>query len=1773
MYKIYISGKNYTIILKGGKNMAKIIVSQLVKTSLGIIAEDENGKKVGAKSLLQAGDIEIGDSVYKINIVKSPNGISSTFNTVDKTQCLDIKKKDTNDDFSAAFKISKVSKKKAKNKLKNISKYNLVLIHRKKNAKGIIKDYKYDLVENATGNNLSVLRVDIEKFFLNPNWDNIDKSKKLLAGKDALVSGLTEQYYAKDNTWHLRVSKDIAFVIDEDTDTFVDNYIMTDVWARTVLTTNGKHKFNKYGYTLQNERTKESDYYTRDQLFSIFEIKDAPMDTRYDTDRLKNATLQYYKSKSGAESWRVRPNEAKVIWHIDESINTNTKDKYVCLKVYRVQIPSKNGKVQNQYVEFEMAKLEDGELKDNTETFLVTGLDLVSLVEMPNAVEYPFYDSSRIDNLKIKNKKGNTVYEREAEIEVYKTGKLPSTCESNIEPVIIDLDYDVWSKSHIEHANKIEKFIKAKEDRAVNKIITWDEVVTQPLSDEEMNIVGTTFDNFWSNRFNCSCRLSTLSLTDESDTAFYDVTPMETEKKVPNTFIVKESRNDGSLKSVSVLKFLLDGDEPQDIQDALGHHWVRFLSCICNALDRRLVLVIGIINNNRYAISCVDEMVQKKVLGGNSIYYLPFSWQEEVKVTVKAESAEDAENLAKLKLNYMKNLPEKRTVVQTSIKVDESLAFELRSTKKTTIRPDDIDMSMEDDTIGTVSFSENKEVVYTMPELKKENIYLVTAMLDFFGYMAVKAETEEEAFTTELENILSNKTPFSGKGQLSPYSALVISCDLISGKEPGVFDKDWFGDALADFIEEYGDKSVSQELVTLSEETGSNWLIMKFKDGTVYGIDIEMSDDKYPIVLDIQNDKIVSLISDGLVIKTLTRSNDINSLYDLSLVKETVDNINAILDFNEIQPQPLKSTSEDEIWDSLGGEEIVLNGLSITTDDDENTIKEEPIDFSDMVDFSLNTNGITTIDIPLDMNKTIEFNNQKGLVKDLLDKLLLSNLKVVYNSENFDIDLMKIGHIEYYSKLKSIFKMDKMRSKYGLLSKYDGFSINSTPMNFELEYIDDDGNFKLFYKIGAKTFDSVLTFNHFDSLDSDVTKKVLYVDNMVSLLFTPSNVDSEYSELELFFVQKEEEDNEKYLRKYWESVRPNEEFDAQLANKLITEEARKESLEKQLKAQEQNGLSSEVIDKNKTLTNTVSNVRFKLKDADIKIPGTRPKLTVRELFDIYLDGGYESVSKIFTLDYSLVKGLLNNDINKRIIKQSLYPFDVAFSSLGFSVSENMDLEKKVLSITFSCIGVDNIDVSIGTLGANVLSRGKLVTLVQEFIDKIYDVVINFDDYAKEYEVDSDGNYVVPSISKNMFLKCPAKFEVNEYETIEPDSNISIFEKMYVDVYANFVLKNTNKNDFNGLILRQNRWHRKDILTLLDKQNILENSIDEPDMFVNNDNGFSIIRYILLASKDNESIRAKFITQVTKKPAKLQCYIEIDDMRWLTSLDKFVGSWVDYDTTIGNILLGLVNTEDKVQSLEIDWDGAEELDLNINSATESATGIQNSDEQPTLSLDFGDASPDADLDDLFDSLDTINVSTPLSTQVLSDDESDDLFNSSPTITINSDINVFDENNESTGLEDLDDLINESIIVDIDMFKSVFNAMLKIVDKDYVLDSFDVSNNEITFIDTKHYNTTKESIDRIIELLININPVKVGSGYLRILESLRTKSVYDTILDNTIIIATLNKYTNTLGDDFVNTNFKEDYLINAIASTDVLTQSLSDTGINAGNFKFLNGVKRK
>lgn len=1792
--------------------MAKIIVSQLVKTSLGIIAEDSNGKKIDAKSLLQAGEMELGGHEYKINIIKSSNfGVSSAFNTASNNKSISIGKKPLRKDFIKNIKTSTVSKTSSNKFKSGLAKYNLVLIHRKKNAKGVIKDYKYDLVENATGNELSVNRADIEAFFSNPNWDGSDKSKKLLSGKDALVSGLTQQYYAKDNTWHLRVGKSIPFVVDEDIDTTMDSYVMTDVWARTILTSNGKHKLDKYGYTLMNERTNESDYYTRDQLFSIFEIKNSSMSSRYDVSRLKNAVLQYYKSQSGAESWRVRPNESKVNWHIDESINTNTKDRYVCLKAYRVKVPSKNGTEQNQYVEFELAKLEDGELKDNTETFIVTGLDLISLVEIPNTVEYPFYDSSRIDNLKIKNKKGSSKYEREAEIEVYKPGKLPSSCVSKIEPVIIDLDYNVWSKSHTEHANKIEKFIKAKEDKAINKVITWEEVLSQPLSDSDMSIVNVTFEDFWNNRFNCSCRLATLSLTNEDDSVFYDITPLETEQKIPNTFVVKESRNSGSLRSVSVLKFLLDGEEPQDISDALGHHWVRFLSCICRALNRKLVMVVGVLDNKRYAISCVDEDIQKKVLSGSEVYYLPLSWNEEVNVTVKAENQNDAEQLALSKLNFMNNLPKERKVITESIKLDEEVANDIRSSQKSTIRPDDIDMSIEDDSIGEVDFTRNEhsEVTYIMPDIKNENIYLVTATLEIMGYMAVKATSEEKAFTDELKKILDGKTPFAGKGQLLPYSATIVSCVLLSGKEPGVYDRDWFIDALPEYLDINADKTVQQELTVLSEETNTDWLVMRLDNDndSVYLINLEMSPEKYPVVCNIVDDKIQSLIPDGIdVIFAVVKEDIVNTVQnDMNI--DTVENICNILGFTDNLE---KSDSSDDDWDSIGSEEEAISELPKYMNNDNSADKTESIDeelvdiaedpneityIGDLPMFEVDLSGIDEFKLPLDMNKKIQFNNQVGFVDDLLEKLAMGYMKVVDNNSNFTIPLNIIGHSEYGNKLKELFRKDRLRTKYNQAMKYQSFSFISNAFGCELIYKgdeqDEEDDFELSYKLSPNKFEGLLTFNHFSKLDSDITKKILYVDAIVSNLFTPDYVDKEIMELDKFYAEKAEEDNIKYLKEYWELVRPDEEFDPELAKKLMAEKDRRKVLKDKSEKSDEKAQNN-IINENDTLTRTVGNVQFKLRDGDEKIPGTRPKLIVRDLFDNYLtDGGYEEVCKLFKIDYSRIVKLANAGQND-LLSKILYPYEVSCSSLGMNICENLTIRKAIVSIIFSCVGVGTIDLSFNTDKANILTRNEVVNLISEFVDKVYDVLMNFDNYTEEFELDEEGKYVVPQITKNMFLKSKASFEINKNANIVPvNSQVDVLNTMSVEAYSNFVLKNTLLKDYNGLVLRTENWKRKDVLTLLEKKEAIEAELNSLYNFVQNENGFDIISNVVLASKDDVSINAKFITKVTSKPAKLKCSIEIDDMRWLTSVEKFIGSWVEYDVAVGGVLLKVIGREKDEETLSLDWDSIDDEQIleqseSIDSKSVEPTilldqsgsmgglRIDNSEE---LSFDFNSNSieeedtEDIDLDGLFDSLDSIDVQSSENSST-NDFDLDEYFDSSDEVVLNNSSlgeNIGDDT--ETGLEDLEDLEQSSVTVDLEMFKYIFDELLKVIDSEYESNSFDVVNDKIAFKDSKIYTNTKDSVKRIKELLVNINPVKIGSGYLRLIESLEKKSLYDCILEQVKVIATLAKYRNGLGNDFVNTNFKEDLFINAIASPDILTKSLSDTGIEANNFKFLQGVK--
>lgn len=782
--------------------MGKIDVSKFKKTSNGFVPVDGNGNEIGIRTLLQSGSLDYNSKNSKMTLLNTSSGKYSYFSgsKLNSVESKKLKNKDKN------IKKSNIKKKSVAGKIKlTNAPYLLLRVHKYKTDKGVIRDYKYVLQEKATGNEIVLEKKDIEKFFENKSWDGIDKSKRLLSGSGALVDGLIENYYAKDDTWHLRVNKYADVVIDDSKDgnKVKDSYTMTEVYATTSITNKGIHKLEKYAFVLENNRTKESEIYTRDQLFNLLINNDKSGIDLYDNSRLQNASIQYHQNSKGSESYRVRVVEDKVIWHIDENLNKDTKvGKYVCTKVFRVQVPCRNGKVQNQYVEFEMLTLSNDDVKafnngeftvdelNRGETFIVTGADLVAMVELPEATEFPFYDSSKLDNLKLKNKKGSTIYDKVAEIEVYKTGKLPDSSIFKIEPTIVDLDYEVWKKSHAEHVEKIEKFIKNKEDKAINTVITWDEVLAQPLTDEEMNAVNITFADFWKNRFNGMCRISTLPLELEmGDTPIsFDIIPMDKECKNPNMFVVKESRTEGSIKSSSIRKFALEGEVPQDIDEVLGHYWVKFLSCVANKLDRRLVLILGKKGRTKYAITCVDEVTQRKVIGNKEVYYIPFIWSELFNVKVQAKSLELAEKLVYNKLNIESNIPKKelREFVKSSLKVDEALLEEMKKNNITKVRPVmESKGEVESEFIGTDCdiFNTDDGVELIQRDENNLNTYLVKVEVEMKGYMAIDSTSEEEAYKVRLAGILDGSIEFNGTSKYIENSIKILNCELIQDEE------------------------------------------------------------------------------------------------------------------------------------------------------------------------------------------------------------------------------------------------------------------------------------------------------------------------------------------------------------------------------------------------------------------------------------------------------------------------------------------------------------------------------------------------------------------------------------------------------------------------------------------------------------------------------------------------------------------------------------------------------------------------------------------------------------------------------------------------------------------------------------------------------------------------------------------------------------------------------------------------------------------------------
>lgn len=759
--------------------MAKIKVSKFVKTANGIVPLGEDGKQIGAKALLQSGNIEYNLKVGTLSLLKTKAGKTVYYDGT-KLDHIDNITKDITKDVKVLKTKSKPAvadnKEVKAGKIKVTSApYTLVRVHKNKTDKGLLKDYKYILVEKATNKEIELLRGNVEKFFENPKWDKKDRSKRLLGGSGALVDGLIENYYAKDDTWHLRVNKNAEVVVDSNAVNNVgesDTYTLTDVWARTSVSDAGKHKLEKYAYGLTNNRTKETDVYTRDLLFNLFLNKSGTGETLYDTKRLKNATLQYYKNEKGSESWRVRVQESKVNWHVDEVGNVAVNAiSYFCSKVYCVKVPDSKGGTINQYVEFEVVPLSESDIEGlkggdytvdemfSSYSMIVTGADLVALAEKPDAKEYPFYDSLKFDNLYIKNVYGKDNQDRQAEIVVYKQDEMPKRSITQYVPEVVELDYDTWKKSHQAHVDKIEKFVKDKEEKADSILIDWETVVKQPIDSEDIKGTNITLADFWANR-NCNkIRFNTLPLDSDNITeisVMYDMTRVS-----DDTYMVSEARTKGSMRSTTAKKFTLVGEVPNKSSDELGRDLVRFISCVANELNKRLVLIVGVADTKRFVITCTDTVTQKKIVNNQTVFYVPVVWTETFEAIVKAENTHQARKYAEQRLDKIRNMPSKEYRQKTGDYEVKEISTNYR--KSAEVSPSELYARMDkeieeneatNNSTSTVAHDGGKVVVTQLKTHKTLNTYKCKVEVTMYTFVPITAESEQEAFGVKLQEAI-----------------------------------------------------------------------------------------------------------------------------------------------------------------------------------------------------------------------------------------------------------------------------------------------------------------------------------------------------------------------------------------------------------------------------------------------------------------------------------------------------------------------------------------------------------------------------------------------------------------------------------------------------------------------------------------------------------------------------------------------------------------------------------------------------------------------------------------------------------------------------------------------------------------------------------------------------------------------------------------------------------------------------------------------------------
>jgi hypothetical protein len=556
-----------------------------------------------------------------------------------------------------------------------------------------------------------------------------------------------------------------------------------------------------------------------------------------------------------------------------------------------------------------------------------------------------------------------------------------------------------------------------------------------------------------------------------------------------------------------------------------------------------------------------------------------------------------------------------------------------------------------------------------------------------------------------------------------------------------------------------------------------------------------------------------------------------------------------------------------------------------------------------------------------------------------------------------------------------------------------------------------------------------------------------------------------------------------------------------------------------------------------------------------------------------------SVYKDFPEDVSVIGG---NEIQMN----KIFDLDNSHITLSLRVKQNSVIN------TLKIIVSDSYGLDIATLSDEINTFVNEVLSILETVKTR--IAEGFDlDVESEAEGDKMEESLQQEITKDMFVKDYATFLIAENEKfhVGDDSSDNVPS---VKAFADLVLSKTSVRNYDGLAFRREVWTPEMVNTIIENYEELSTVLDEtPYIVTKTDDGVAINYYTIAAKDDKNTVNITFKVLFNSLTETLDATVTTNDMRWFKSMDKFVNVWAKFDENVSTIVLDILERANKKKeeeqkykdSLEIDWDGADELEGidedEPDTSTETTTISEAEPEESELEIDGLDSLEDIpqqemsddDLLDLFNSLDTV----PTTSNSTADSDMDALFASMPDADLNDNIDISDDD---TGLDDLPDLTEEvikSYEVDEPVLESILNELLNVIDDKYVVDSCSVSSNvkfkEINSMgDEVSYQNGNEAIDRIKYLLTVEHPVKLGSVYLRLLDTIANNGVKDTIVKEAQTIQVIQLMYEKYQNDFVDKAYKDDTSIIAMASNELVQSVLKDSGINKEKFSFLSGVKK-